>query len=244
MWMAFINDTAFFFRRYLIIFAISVLLLPNGVLAQGNTNSLVAAVESVFSSHVSVLGIPLGSEYKSFVKELKGQGFKVKAERVSEKDDAMYGRYHECFLLGEVAGNPTSIRLKMSCMTKTVFEAEVVLREFIDVEEAAEQVNRMIPNDVALYPVAIVENNTPDGNTLVEIVGKDKKVTSYLCLPWGRVFLRFYDDEAIVEKKDAVGLLNANVYELTMNHECIICMRYYDAAAAKQARAEAGHVSF
>ncbi|MBR0499835.1 MAG: hypothetical protein IJJ72_02435 [Bacteroidales bacterium] len=156
----------------------------------------------------------------------------------------MYGRYHECFLLGEVAGNPTSVRLKMSCMTKTVFEAEVVLREFIDVEEATEQVNRMIPNDVALYPVAIVENNTPGGNTLVEMVGKDKKVTSYLCLPWGRVFLRFYDDEAKVEKKDAIGLLDANVYELTLNHECIICMRYYDAAAAKQARAEAGHVSF
>ena len=178
------------------------------------------------------------------MKELKGQGLKVKAERVSVKDDAMYGRYHECFLLGEVAGNPTSVRLKMSCMTKTVFEAEVVLREFIDVEEAAEQVNRMIPNDVALYPVAIVENNTPGGNTLVEMVGKDKKITSYLCLPWGRVFLRFYDDEAKVEKKDAIGLLDANVYELTLNHECIICMRYYDAAAAKQARAEAGHVSF
>ena len=213
-------------------------------LSNSTTNSTVLFTESVFSPHVSVLGIPLGSEYKTFVKELKGQGFKVKAERVSEKDDAMYGRYHECFLLGEVEGNPTSLRLKMSCMTKTVFEAEVVLREFIDVEEAAEQVNRMIPNDVALYPVAIVENNTPGGNTLVEMVGKDKKVTSYLCLPWGRVFLRFYDDEAKVEKKDAIGLLDANVYELTLNHECIICMRYYDAAAAKQARAEAGHVTF
>ncbi len=220
------------------------LFLSVGSSAQSHHPPLTATIESVFSPHVSVLGIPLGSEYKTFVKELKGQGFKVKAERVSEKDDAMYGRYHECFLLGEVASNLTSIRLKMSCMTKTVFEAEVVLREFIDVEEAAEQVNRMIPNDVALYPVAIVENNTPGGNTLVEMVGKDKKVTSYLCLPWGRVFLRFYDDEAKVEKKDAIGLLDANVYELTLNHECIICMRYYDAAAAKQARAEAGHVSF
>lgn len=231
-------------HRAIHIFILLALLSPFGAAAQERINPVVAAVESVFSSHVSVLGIPLGSEYKTFVKELKGQGFKVKAERVSEKDDAMYGRYHECFLLGEVAGNPTSVRLKMSCMTKTVFEAEMVLREFIDVEEAAEQVNRMIPNDVALYPVAIVENNTPGGNTLVEMVGKDKKVTSYLCLPWGRVFLRFYDDEAKVEKKDAIGLLDANVYELTLNHECIICMRYYDAAAAKQARAEAGHVSF
>jgi hypothetical protein len=221
-----------------------LLLLSLDASAQPHQTPLSAAVASVFSPHVSVLDIPMGTDLKTFEKELKAQGFKLKVERESEENDVFYGRYSEAFLRGEMAGNPASVRLKASRMTKTVFEAEVVLLSFIDVEEAVEFVNRLIPDDVALYPVVRKEDYGPGGTTFVEIVGKDKKVTKYLSLPWGRVFLRFYENEAKVETKDALGLLDAVVYQQTLDHSCIVSMRYYDAAAGEQARAEAGRKSF
>ncbi len=220
------------------------LLWPIVASAQPRLNPGVAAVASVFSPHVSVCGIPLGTDLKTFEKELKAQGFKLKVERECEEDDVFYGRYSEAFLRGEVAGNSASVRLKASSMTKTVFEVEVVLLSFIDVEEAVEFVNRLIPDDVALYPVVRKEDYGPGGISFVEIVGKDKKVTKYLSLPWGRVFLRFYENESKVETKDAIGLLDAVVYQQTLDHSCIVSMRYYDAAAGDQARAEAGRKAF
>lgn len=214
--------------------------IPLGASAQPHQTPLSAAVASVFSPHLSVCGIPLGTDLKTFEKELKAQGFKLKVERECEEDDVFYGRYSEAFLRGEVAGNPASVRLKASSMTKAVFEVEVVLLSFIDVEEAVEFVNRLIPDDVALYPVVRKEDYGLGNNTFVEIVGKDKKVTRYLSLPWGRVFLRFYENESKVETKDAIGLLDVHVYQQTLDHSCIVSMRYYDAAAGDQARAEAG----
>ena len=228
-------------NKLLRILLLCSLLFAEGFYAQPRQTPLAAAVASVFSPHVSVCGVPLGTDLKTFEKELKGQGFKLKKERECEEDDVFYGRYTDAFLLGEVAGNPASVRLRASGLTKTVYEAEVVLLSFIDVEEAVEFANRLIPDDVALYPVVRKEDYGPGNTTFVEIVSKNKKVTKYLSLPWARVFLRFYENEAKVDGKDAIGLLDVKVFQQTLDHACVVSMRYYDAAAADQARAEAGH---
>lgn len=187
---------------------------------------------------MSFSGIQFGKEYKYFIKDLKSLGFNIHLERDSE-DDYFYGVCKECFLTGEIDDNPAVVHVTASHMTRVVFEAEVILREFIDQEEAVDEADRLLPQLRDEHPFRKTEVEIP-GMSLIEMPGGKKRITKYLCYPVIGMRGRYYESQEKMDANDSFGSVSIKVYQNSLGHEHIVVLDYYDMAAGKLAEAESG----
>lgn len=185
-------------------------------------------------------GIPLGTDYKTFVKALKARGFEAHLERNGE-EHIFYGVCKEGFFVGEVDGNPAAIKVIASHKTETVFSVDVNLRRFIDIEEAVEAADRLLADERAKVPVYKSElYRTGLDISFVDMPGGEKRVTKYMCYPKAGLMQRFYNRQDQVEKNESYGSMAIIIYENSLGHEYIVHVSYYDIAAGRMAESESG----
>ena len=180
-------------------------------------------------------GIPLGENLKETTSLLKKQGFKVVKTQI-DKDDLFYGDHQEVFLLGEQDGYPAVIRLEASAKTKTVFIMDVILRVFIDTDEALEFLPRLEADEQVKAPSYERKQGQP-GMGVVEMADRKGRVTKYVTSPLLSFKYYFYEGPDH-SQNNYRGCAIITVWDMMMEHEHIIETHYYDDKAAALAEAE------
>lgn len=206
-------------RRYLLVFSF-----------------LLVSSLSFGQSRMSFHDIPLGTDYKTFVRQMKVKGFTMHLER--EEDLPFYGNCKEGFLEGTVDGNPAAVHLSASCKSQKVFQVEVALREFIDQEEALEEANRLIPALCGKFDYFTSEEYCPTISALIEMPGGPKHITRYMCHPVGGIRIFYYASQGKVDSQEPFGCLVVVVYNNPLSDEHIVVLTYYDYASEREAEDE------
>lgn len=209
-------------RRFFLLILIN-LLLPLSLAAQPS---------------VRYRDIPLGESVKTTTSLLKKQGFKV-VKTQNKEDDLFYGTHQEVFLLGEQDGYPMVILLEISSKSQTVFYMHVIFREFIDLDEAIEQADRLVADEKVKAPSFKWEMNQR-GVGLIDMPDRKGRITRYLTYPKVSVIYRFYSSKE-QRNSDYLGCVTHTVWENSLGHEHLISLDYYDHKAARLAQREAGY---
>lgn len=189
-------------------------------------------------SPVRYRDIPLGENVRTTTATLKKQGFKV-VKTQDKEEDLFYGTHQEVFLLGEQDGYPAVIHLEASAKTQTVFKMDVIFREFIDVDEAAEQGDRLAADEKAKNPFYKWELNQR-GAGLIDMPDKRGRITRYLTYPKVSVIYRFFSGKE-QRSEDYLGCVTLTVWQNSLGHEHLVSLDYYDDHAASMAEREAGN---
>ena len=182
--------------------------------------------------------IPLGESVKTTTSLLKKQGFKV-VKTQNKEDDLFYGTHQEVFLLGEQDGYPMVILLEISSKSQTVFYMHGIFREFIDLDEAIEQADRLVADEKVKAPSFKWEMNQR-GVGLIDMPDRKGRITRYLTYPKVSVIYRFYSSKE-QRNSDYLGCVTHTVWENSLGHEHLISLDYYDHKAARLAQREAGY---
>lgn len=209
-------------RRFFLLILIN-LLLPLSLAAQPS---------------VRYRDIPLGESVKTTTSLLKKQGFKV-LKTQNKEDDLFYGTHQEVFLLGEQDGYATVIHLEVSSKSQTVFYMHVIFREFIDLDEAIEQADRLVADEKVKAPSFKWETNQR-GVGLIDMPDRKGRITRYMTYPKVSVIYRFYSSKE-QRNSDYLGCVTHTVWENSLGHEHLISLDYYDHKAARLAQREAGY---
>lgn len=165
--------------------------------------------------------------YKACDKMLRQQGFHKFSER-DDEDNLFYGYCLDGFYSGKYDGNPAVLKVTASQNTRTVFNVELILREFVDAEEAAEAGNRLIADVGLSSQIAIPEEIELKG-TLVELPNGRKRTYKSLCFEQAGKLWRLPD-----------GVARMTVLYNNLEREYIVRLNFYDSAAGKLAEDEAG----
>lgn len=182
--------------------------------------------------------IPLGENVKTTTSLLKKQGFKVVKTQTKE-EDLFYGTHPEVFLLGEQDGYPMVIHLEVSSKSQTVFYMHVIFREFIDLDEAVEQADRLAADETIKAPSFKRELNQL-GVGLIDMPDRKGRITRYMTYPKVSVIYRFYSSNE-QSNEDYLGCVTHTVWENSLGHEHLVSLDYYDDKAARIAEKEAGN---
>ena len=185
-------------------------------------------------SPVHYRSIPLGENVQKTTSQLKKRGFKV-VKSQDKEEDLFYGTHREVFLLGEQDGYPAVIHLEASAKSQTVFKMDVIFRDFIDLDEAVEQGDRLAADEKAKTPFHKWELNQR-GAGLIDMPDKRGRITRYLTYPKVSVIYRFFNS-----KEDYLGCVTLTVWENSLGHEHLVSLDYYDDKAARLAEIEAGN---
>lgn len=189
-------------------------------------------------SPVRYRDIPLGENIKTTTATLKKQGFKV-VKTQDKEEDLFYGNHREVFLLGEQDGYPTVIHLEASAKSQTVFRMNVIFREFIDLNEAVEQADRLVADEKVKAPSYSWELNQR-GAGLIDMPDKRGRITRYLTYPKVSAIYRFFCSKE-QRSEDYLGCVTLTVWQNSLGHEHLVSLDYYDAKAARIAEKEAGN---
>lgn len=181
--------------------------------------------------------VPLGENVQKTTTQLKKQGFKV-VKTQDKEDDLFYGTHREVFLLGEQDGYPAVVHLEASAKTQTVFRMDVIFRDFIDLDEAVEQGDRLAADEKAKTPFIKWELNQR-GAGLIDMPDKRGRITRYLTYPKVSVIYRFFNSQEQLNET-YLGCVTLTVWENSLGHEHLVSLDYYDDKAAGMAEKEAG----
>ncbi len=206
-------------RRYVLVF--SFLLVASLTLGQ---------------NRMSFYDIPLGTDYKTFVRQMKAKGFTIHLER--EEDLPYYGNCKEGFLEGTIDGNPAAVHLSASCKLQKAFQVEAALRDFIDQEEALEEANRLIPALCGKSDYFTAEEYCPTIGALIEMPGGPKHITRYMCFPVGGIRIFYYASQIKVDLQEPFGCMDVVVYSNSLSDEHIVVLTYHDYASDMEAEYE------
>ena len=177
-------------------------------------------------------GIALGQTVKAISAELRGKGFRQVGKAQTE-DMLFYGQCRKVFFLGEFHGEPTCVALTESRKTGAVFRMDVQLRKFINSEEALEQLNVIIAEEVGRYPHFSRGNESPATMAdMVEMVEARGHLTKYLVRQEAVCLLYYFEDAG---EKTYIGNTSYQVCETLLDGEHIIDIRYYDARSGRAA---------
>lgn len=199
----------------------------------------------VGTGKVSVLGVPLGTGYDLFIQRLQSAGFTLKTERY--EDAVIYGHCKEAFLTGTFDGNPAVIHLSASASARSVYKVELILREFIDEDEAEEEADRLWTREKSLYPYISVDSmplrTSSPTQMQVEMVdlpeAGGKQIVRHMAFAKTELWMRLYDELPREDAGNSFGSITFKVCQLSLEHEHIVYLRYYDRAVGDAAWAEA-----
>lgn len=216
-------------KLFKILFAFLMAVLPLSALAQGKTQD-----------RVDFMDIPLGTDNNVFVKKLRSSGFKVlrKTEK-TDIDDA-----YATFLGGTMFGNPAIIHLKASAPKGPVFSAELIVRQFIDLDEAVDESERFLSMEWAKYPnakidtdhlvgnVANIITQVPTMSTLIELPNAKGERKLVLAETKLKCILRIYDTIQQENNYD-FGNITYSIYKLLNGpEEYVLSVSHYDRNVA------------
>lgn len=180
--------------------------------------------------HVSFYGIQLGVSQKEFIKKAESKGYKIVAE---EDEESYWGTVHNVFMKGEMDSNPAELRIESGKKTRVVDAAEMILRQFIDVEEACDEGDRLIADIKAQVPYCVITSRQNTIAEMIEMLDDTGRIVEYMCIPEAEVFITLYGDANHTEDEDAYGRVTLGIYYNTLDREHIIDMGFFDFTAGR-----------
>lgn len=172
--------------------------------------------------------IPLGEPVKTTKAKLENLGFKT--IKTDTKEKSAYGD-PQTFMLGELDGYPIVLSYAFNAETRKVYEMTLIWRECIDEDEALEVGDGLWRQETSKTPYFVVDSgNTNTG--ILEMPDSKGHLTRYIAIPIASSIARFYSD-GTSSKESYLGCTTASVYRLTLHHEYVVELRYYDINAQK-----------
>lgn len=202
--------------------------------------SLEVSPEKMPISNIAFLGIHLGTELKTALKELKKQGFKTFFE---EEEDGLWSDTElHTYLYKEDIDYPITIQLVSDTKYEIVTEAEILYQNHVDIYEVNEHIQELTDEVKAAYPYRTFKDSTPDYRSAAGMIdmksGKDrifKNITNV-------IFRGYYyiGDSSEDDDKDFLGTVSFAVHEDGMHHDHVIEVRYSDRKISRIIRRSAG----
>lgn len=181
---------------------------------------------------VYVEGIPLGISYKDFSRRLLGMGFKKEVEQKGET------KGKEAFFTGRIRNIPVNVCVRYSSNTATVYNVDVIFREFIDQKEAEEEAARILGWALADYKYRNPLQFSLPGNDFLEMLGGSKHVTKYLCYPSSGLEYGLCELDSDIGSGNYFGKIALTISRNSLGHEYVIALKYVDFNASKKATKE------
>ena len=187
--------------------------------------------------HLTFDDIELGIPLKACIKKCQQKGFKI--HKQTTDDNIIYGDIIQVFMTGRYENEPAVIVLSGSHVTRTVFELEVYLREFIDFDEAAEKLTGIIQKEVSRFQgLVYFDDPRATGTSLVDLPSGKNHVTKTLMVEEWIGFGRICRTNSDLSNKMSYGTLSFKIYQSLLNHEHIIKVGYYDLSVGQMAESE------
>lgn len=187
-------------------------------------------------------GVELGASLKTCMSQFKKKGFRVHGK--TKENDSFYGDVSKVFMTGKYDDEPTAIVISASHRTSTVYEIEVLLREFIDYEEAAKKLDGIIQREVSRFQ-SMVYFDEPSGigmtAAMVDMPSGKNHITKTLMNKDWSAYGRVCRSKKDVEDKRPYGSIGFAIYQSMLRHEYLIMLSYYDISIGKSARTESNH---
>lgn len=181
---------------------------------------------------VYVEGIPLGISYKDFSGRLMGMGFKKEVEQKAET------KGKEAFFTGRIRNIPVNVCVRYSSNTATVYNVDVIFREFIDQKEAEEEAARILGRALADYKYRDPLQFSLPGNDFLEMLGGSKHVTKYLCYPSSGLEYGLCELDSDIGSRNYFGKIALTISRNSLGHEYVIVLKYVDYRASGKATKE------
>lgn len=202
--------------------------------------SLEVSPEKMPISNIAFLGIHVGTDLKSALKELKRQGFKTFFEE--EEEGLWSGTELHTYMYKDDRDYPITIQLVSDTKYEIVTEAEILYQNHIDIYEVNEHIKELADEVKAAYPYRAFEEKTPDYRSAAGMIdmksGKDrifKNITNVIF----RGYYYIGDSPTDVEK-NFFGTVSFAVHEDGMHQDHVIEVRYADKRISRIIRRSAG----
>ena len=202
--------------------------------------SLAVSPEKMPISNIAFLGIHLGAELSTALKELKMLGFKTFFEE--EEDGLWSGPELHTYLYKEDMDYPITIQLISDTKYEVVTEAEILYQNHVDIYEVNEHIQELADEVKAAYPYRTFKDSTPDYRSAAGMIdmksGKDrifKNITNVIF----RGYYYIGDSPEDVED-DFLGTISFAVHEDGMHHDHVIEVQYSDRKISRIIRRSAG----
>lgn len=184
-------------------------------------------------------GVELGVSLKTCMSQFKKKGFRV--HRKTKENDSFYGDVSKVFMTGKYDDEPTAIVISASHRTSTVYEIEVLLREFIDYEEAAKKLDGIIQREVSRFQ-SMIYFDEPSGigmtAAMVDMPSGKNHITKTLMNKDWSAYGRVCRSKNDVDNKHSYGSIGFAIYQSMLQREYLVMLRYYDLSIGKAAMAE------
>ena len=202
--------------------------------------SLAVSPEKMPISNIAFLGIHLGAELSTALKELKMLGFKTFFE---EEEDGLWGDTElHTYMYKDDIDYPITIQVVSDKKYGIVTEAEILYQNHVDIYEVNEHIQELADEVKAAYPYRTFKDSTPDYRSAAGMIdmksGKDrifKNITNV-------IFRGYYyiGDSPEDDDNDFLGTVSFAVHEDGMHHDHVIEVRYSDRKISRIIRRSAG----
>lgn len=202
--------------------------------------SLEVSPEKMPISNIAFLGIHLGTELKTALKELKKQGFKTFFEE--EEDGLWDGTELHTYMYKEDREYPITIQLVSDTKYEIVTEAEILYQNHVDIYEVNEHIQELADEVKAAYPYRTFEENTPNyigAASMIDMKSGKDRIFKNLTNVIFRGYYYIGDSPEDVED-DFFGTVSFAVHEDGMHQDHVIQVRYSDRKISRIIRRSAG----
>ena len=198
--------------------------------------SVVLSGTALFAQgRVTFSSIPLGTPYKTFSRELKGRAFKYYAQRT--EDDVFLGQVKRYVYRGSVNGNPADVHILCSSKSETVYEVELYLKNLIDMDEAYEEANQLLQEELNPYKWMVKEDDAPSISSVMKVdISANKHFLNQVAIYDGGARFRLYESEEQADTGQSIGFIKADV--LLFMGKSVVDFTFSDAQALKKAEGE------
>lgn len=191
-------------------------------------------------STISFLGLPLGTDYKTFIKALSDKGFEVFYKE--EVESFWKEKNQKTYLSGANDGYPMIIELTTDLKHNVVSSVEVLFTNHIDTYEVNEHLQE-IADDVKLkYPFRRFEERQISMHNRASILimkgGKNRIFKNLTTQEFDGSYRLYESDRS--DKKESYGSIGIEVHYDGLNKDYIIKVSYYDLVLGTYFRRSAG----
>lgn len=179
-------------------------------------------------SQISQLGINLGVEYGTAVRELMNRGYKA---FYKEQTESFFGGEDLCtYFYGKTSDYNVTVKLTSSVQHGVVTDLEILYQNHIDTYEAEEHLQELVDEVSAAYPYIYYQDTTPDytnAATLLDMKSGEDRIFKNLTqkIFRGECYIGNSPED---KKDDALEFIVFEVHSDRMHSDYIIRVDYSD----------------
>ena len=179
-------------------------------------------------STISFLGLPLGTDYKTFIKVLLNKGFEI---FYKEDDESVWGEKNlQTYLSGVYGGYPMTIELTTDVKYNAVSRVEVLFTNHIDTYEVDEHLQEIADEVKFKYPFRRFEErqiSLYNRASILKMKGGKNRIFKNVTTREFDGSYRLYESNKS-DIKEFYGSIGIEVHHDGLNSDYIIKVSYYD----------------